>query len=290
MALASTDTPELVQETVSNILVKPLEATSKFLAAGPRIIDTAGPVRIPKLGSGKVATPFLGQNELIPDSDVDFDEIGLMPSTMKAIKTLTKFSNELARQSVISLDSALREKLVSDVANAMDDQLFSASGDGITTPKGLFAYTGTQSVAVGGDLTLDHLLDAQALSMGADANLDASKWVFTSNDFMALRKLKDGQGRYQLQPDPTQPGRFLLFGLPVIVTNRIPNTTGATPTGRGALVDFSQITVARDVAPAVTVLSETFGDYDQQAIRVVYRVDAAPVNPEAIVTFSGIKR
>lgn len=289
MSLSSVNTPELVQETVSNILVKPLEAASLFLAAGPRIIDTAGPLRIPKLGAGTAPT-FVGQNELIPDRDVDFDEISLLPSTMKAIKTLTKFSNELARQSVVSLDVALREKLVSDVAAAMDAQLFSASGDGITTPKGLFAYSGVQSIAVGGALTLDHLLDAQGLSMGANANLEASKWVVTSADFIAMRKLKDTQGRYQLQADPTQAGKFLLFGLPVIVTNRIPNTTGGTPTGRAALVDFSQITVARDVAPAVTILDQTFGDYDQQGIRVVYRVDAAPVNPEAIVVLNGITR
>lgn len=290
MSLSSVNSPELVQETVSNILIKPLEAASLFLAAGPRIIDTAGPVRIPRLGSASVPTPFIGQNELIPDGDVNFDEIGLLPSTMKAIKTLTKFSNELDRQSVVSLDVALREKLVTDVAAAMDAQLFSATGDGITTPKGLFAYTGVQTIAVGGALTLDHLLDAQGLSMGANSNLEASKWVVTSKDFISLRKLKDTQGRYQLQPDPTQAGKFLLFGLPVIVSNRVPNTTGVTPTGRAALVDFSQITVALDVAPAVTVLDQTFGDYDQQAIRVVYRVDAAPVNPEAIVTLTGITR
>lgn len=291
MALASdTNATELVQEEVIKILVKPLEAKSAFLAAGPRIIDASGPVRIPKLGSAKVATPWIDQNELIPESDVEFDEVSLLPSTMKSLKTLTKFSNELARQSVISLDVALREKLVSDVAAAMDSQLFSASGDGILTPKGLFAYTGTQSIAVGGALSLDALLDGQGLFMSANANLDSAKWVVTSADFIALRKLKDGQGRYQLQPDPTQAGKFVLFGIPVIVTDRVPNTTGATPTGRAALVDFSQITVARDVAPAVKILDQTFGDYDQQAIRVVYRMDAAPVNPEAIVTFTGITR
>ena len=152
MALDSTtNAAELTQETVVAQLVQPLSAASQFLAAGPRIIDTAGPVRIPKLGSSAVATPWIAQNELIPDSDVDFDEIQLLPSTMKSLKTLTKFSNELSRQSVIALDAAIQQKLVSDVAAAMDSQLFSASGDGVETPRGLFAYTGTQTLAVGGD-------------------------------------------------------------------------------------------------------------------------------------------
>jgi len=53
-------------------------------------------------------------------------------------------------------------------------------------------------------------------------------------------------------------------------------------------VDFSQIAVARDLAPSVTVLDQTFGDYDQQAIRVVARYDAAPLNAQAVVALSGI--
>lgn len=91
-------------------------------------------------------------------------------------------------------------------------------------------------------------------------------------------------------PDVHVAGQYRLFGVPVLITNRIPDdeTVPATPTGRAALVDFSQIVVARDVAPSVKVLDQTFGDYDQQAIRVVYRLDAKPVNPEAIVVLTGI--
>lgn len=60
----------------------------------------------------------------------------LLPSTMKSIKVLTRFSNELARQSVVALDAALEARLVRDVAATLDTQLFSDSGDGIATPKG----------------------------------------------------------------------------------------------------------------------------------------------------------
>lgn len=292
MALDSTTTaPELVAETVQNILVQPLSEESKFLAAGPRIIETAGPVRLPKLASGLTSTPFYGQNEQIAESDPDFSEVSLLPSTMKSIKTLTKFSNELARQSVVSLDTSLREALVRDVAAAMDAQLFSDSGDGITTPQGLFAYEGVQNIAVGGALTLDHLLDAQGLAMGAGVDLTKTKWVISPEEFIALRKIKAGTGsnQYALQPDATQAGAFTLFGIPVTVAGRLP-VDAVDSSANAALVDFSQIAVARDVAPAVTILAETYGDFDQQAIRVVYRVDAKPVNPEAVVTLTGITR
>ncbi len=99
MAVSTASAPELTAEQVQRILVQPLEATSQFLASGPRVPDSAGLVRIPKLG-GPVTDPgWTGENELIPERDVSFDEITLLPSTMKSVKVLTRFSNELARQS-----------------------------------------------------------------------------------------------------------------------------------------------------------------------------------------------
>src|SRR5690606_33294666 len=119
-----------------------------------------------KLGSA-TSPSWHGENELIDEVDPEFDEISLLPSTMKSIKTLTRYSNELARQSVVALDAAIKERLVKDVADAMDRQLFSASGDGISTPLGLFAYAGVQELPVDGALDLDDLLDAQGLAMAA---------------------------------------------------------------------------------------------------------------------------
>lgn len=289
-AAGSVAAPELTAEQVSTILVKPLEAQSVFLASGPRIFDTAGPLRIPKLG-GAIADPgWTGENELIPERDASFDEVGLLPSTMKSVKVITRFSNELARQSVVALDSALRDRLVTDVANKLDTQLLSASGDGITTPRGLFAYPGIQTLAVGGALDLDDLLTAWGMALSANVNMSALRWVLTPGDFVALRGIKDTTGNYIMNADPSADAVFRLFGAPVTVTARVPDTTGTTPTGRAALVDFSQIAVARDLAPSVKVLTETYADYDQQAIRVVARYDAAPLNPEAVVALTGIIR
>lgn len=288
MAVSTTSAGELTQAQVQKILVKPLEQASVFLAAGPRIFDTDGnAVRIPKLGA-PVSVSWVGENELIPEADVDFNELTLMPSTMKSLKVLTRFSNELARQSVISLDAALRDRLVTDVASKLDAQFLSASGDGITTPKGIFAQAGISTLNVAGAVTLDALHDAWALALAKNVNMTGLRWVLTPETFSKLRKLKDTTGRYQMQPDPTADGVFRLLGAPVLISSRVPNTTGGTPTGRAALIDFSQIAVARDLAPSVKVLDQTFGNYDQQAIRVVARYDMGVMNPEAVVALTGI--
>ncbi|MGI5951827.1 MAG: phage major capsid protein [Brooklawnia sp.] len=279
---ASTAThAELTAEQVQKILVQPLTDTSVFLSAGPRIFDTNGSqIRIPKMG-GATSPDWHGENEQISEVETDFDEITLLPSTMKSVKVITRFSNELARQSIVALDATLRNRLVTDVADKLDRQFLSAGGDGTTTPLGLFAYQDTQNVPVGGPLDLDVLLDAWGKALAANVNMGSLKWLLRPDDFVGLRKLKLTSGQYVLQPDPTKDGIFRLWGAPVTVTARIPE-------GKAALADFGQIAVARDLAPSVKVLTETYADYDQQAIRVVARYDAAPLNPEAIITLTGI--
>lgn len=287
MAVSTANTPELTAEQVQSILVQPLEQASVFLAAGPRIFDTDGsPVRVPKLG-GATDVSWYGENEQISDDDVDFDEVTLLPSTIKSVKTLTRFSNELARQSVVSLDAAIKDRLVKDVADKLDAAFIAGTGDTGTTPVGILNYADTQEIDTVGTIGFDALLDAWGLLLSANANTASAKWLMRPETFVALRKIKQGTGsnQYVLTPDPTQDGVFRLFGSQVIVTNRIPVDTDETS---AVLADFSQIAVARDQAPTVKILDQTFGDYDQQAIRVTARYDAQPLNPEAIVKLTGI--
>ena len=282
MALSTDTATELTYEQVQSVLVQPLEARSAFLAAGPRIFDTSAPLRIPKAPAPNPdALEWHGENEEITEHDAEFDEVRLLPSTMKSIKTLTRFSNELSRQSVVQLDAALRARLVGDVAAKLDGQLLSDQGDGVETPRGLFAYQGTQSVTAAGPLDIDTILEAQGLAMGADVDPAGLRVLVRPDDFTALRGMKDADERYMLQPDATAGSIGSVLGMGVIVSSRV-------PAGRAAVVDFSQIAVARDVAPSVKLLTETFAQYDQQALRVVSRYDAAPLNAEAVVTIDGI--
>lgn len=285
MAISTTTAKELTAEQVATILTQPLEQESVFLSAVPasNIYDTPNPLRIPKLPSSKADTlTWVGENEKIPEVDYDFDELRLLESSIKSIKTLTRFSNELGRQAVVSIDAALQQRLVADVAAKVDAQFLSASGDGITTPKGLFAQTGTQSVTVKGALTVDHVLDGQGLALAAHVNPDSMALFLSAADYLGIRKLKDADGRYLVQPDVTAGGLVSpVLGAQVLVSNRVPK-------GKAALVDMSKVVVARDVAPAVKLLDQTFGDYDQLALRVVTRMDMGLTSPEAAVIFSGI--
>lgn len=263
----------LTAEQVAHILVKPLEAASVMLASGPRIFDTTGPLRVP-IGPSVHDVSFIAEATEIPASTRVFGEYQLLPSTMKSLKTLTRYTNELARQSVVSLEMALRDRLVGDVAAKLDRQFFGATGDGVTEPKGLFvdaAAAGRLNVAgTGGKLAVSDILSAQGLALEANNNGSALRLFLNAkayNGLVAEKAVADG--RYMLQPDPTQPGVGRIFGMPVVVTNHI----GDDAAPAGVIVDMSRVIVARDLAPSVTILSERYGEFDEQAIRVVSRYD-----------------
>ena len=64
-----TQVTELTREQVATILTKPLEQASVFLAAGPTIHDTTGPLRIPSAPApaDADALEWVGESELIPE-------------------------------------------------------------------------------------------------------------------------------------------------------------------------------------------------------------------------------
>lgn len=269
--------PELLADQVSSLLVAPLEAASVVLSSGPRIFDTSGVLRIPKLASG-ATVEFVGEGGDIPDdADVDFDEVTLMPTDRKSIKTILRFTNELVRQSVIGIDAVLKARLVKDVSDALDTALL--TGDG--TSDSITGITEQADVQTGElDITdADSLLDALGLAVAAEVM--PNRWFVNGADFIALRKLKEAtdSSKYLLESDLTKDATYRLFGIPVTVTNKL-------PAGTAILADMSQVAVARDIAPSVTVLSELYAATDEVGLRVVTRYDLGLLHPEGIIVLT----
>lgn len=293
MAVSAVGYPQLTAEQVQSILVQPLVQQSVFLAAGPRIFDTNGSqVRIPKLVSSEEVS-WHGENEKITESDLDLDSIVLMPPTMKSLKVIVPLSNEIIRQSVVPLESSVRDRLVYDVAAKIDRAFLGGLGDpgtevpGTTIPQGMTQWSGVSDLPVDGAVTLDDMHDAVGTALGSYAT--PSRWFITPKVFTYIRKLKDSYGRYQLEPDPSVSNGYQLLGIPVSVTAFLPaGGTVEAPTSEIVLADMNQVAVARDLEPSVRILDQTRGDYDQTLIRVVTRYDAKALNPEGIVILSGV--
>lgn len=271
MTETTTTNPELLREQVSSLLIQPLEAASVVLAAGPRIFDTASPLRIPKLVSS-TEPEWVGESELIPEHDVDFDEVKLMPTDRKSVKTLIRFSNELLRQSVIGLDSVLKDRLVSDVARKLDTAFL--TGDGAdNSVTGIINQPGVQEATLDAS-DPDSFLDALALASAAEVS--PNRWFLSGADFTTIRKVKDGSQRYILESDITRDATHRLFGVPVTVTNKL-------DAGTAVLANMGEVAIARDTNPTVKLLDQRYAEFDEQAIRVTARYDLGLLRPEGVI-------
>lgn len=277
MSESTTTNPTLVKDQVSSLLVQPLEAASVVLASGPRIFDSSEPLKIPRLVSSTVPG-YVAEGAQIPDThDVGFDEISLMPTTRRSIKSILRFTNELARSATIGLDAVLKARLVNDVATKLDTELLTGTGaTGSIT--GIINQANVQTGAL--DVTdADSLLDGIALATAAEVT--PNRWFVSGADFIAIRKLKDTSGKYLLESDLTKDATYRLFGIPVTVTNKLPE-------GKAVLADMSQVAVVRDVNPSVTVLSERYAEYDEIGLRVVCRYDLGLLHPEGVVVLTDV--
>ncbi len=279
----------LTQTQVAALLLQPLQAASVFLAAGPRIFDTNGgnTLRIPRL-AGSTGAAWVAEAAPIPDDDVTFGEMVLLPKQMQSLKVITKVSDELLRQSIIALDAVLKARLVNDVAAALDTELIAGTATDGTKPRGLLNQPGVQTIAAGAAATFDLLYDMIGRLLTANVDATAARWLMTPGVFQVLRKTKDANGGYLMQPDVMEQGAFRLLGYPVQVTPRIPTTGTGAGTTKIVLWTPSMYAVARDIAPEVKVLTERYADTGQVGIRVQARYDAAPLYPESVVIATGV--
>lgn len=295
MPINTSDVEAVIREHLDTTLVRPLEETSKFLSLGARVIPSAAPVSIPKLVASYEVNR-VGESELIPTEETAdvFDDLKLMPSTMKSYKSIIRISNESLRSSAVALDSVLSTRLVRDFQTAIDKDGFSSTGDGVASARGVFAaHWGIPniSVAEGAEaqpLTYDVLFDAIGQLEGADAPTSGLKWLLDPATLTGLRKIKDGNGRYILDESVTSaPGGGTLLGIPVVLTKRLEPASATSK--RAMLINPSSWVVVRDTDPTIKVLTERYAEYDEIGIRITARYDWGTVEPSANVILTGIK-
>ena len=163
MALSSANSTELTAEQVQKVLVQPLAQRSVFLSmpgsrsstppgrcACPRVRRPTTPTGTARTSRSPRRTPPSTRSRSSPHDEVGQDPDPLLQRARPAVR--------------VALDAALRNRLVTDVAAKVDGQLLSATGDGVAIPRVSSRYAG-QTLAVGGALSLDHMIDADALAL-----------------------------------------------------------------------------------------------------------------------------
>lgn len=278
---------ELTAEEVLSFLIEPLTVASTFMQAGPRVFDSPSgdPVRVPRFDDvGDVS--FHAENELITEVEPDWSELVLLPTILKSLKTIHRFSSELARHAVIPIGSTIQAALVRKIAEKIDTEFLvgagTVDGNGNRGPIGIVNQAGVQTGAwdTSGATMIDIGNDAIGKLLTANiTDLSQVCWFVRPTDYTSLAKVKDGDNRPLLQPDVTRGTGFTLLGIPIFITPKL-------AAGKALLVDMNMVAVGRDLAGSVKILDQTFAEYDQLAIRVVSRMDVGLLHPQGVVVLT----
>lgn len=191
------------------------------------------------------------------------------------ITTLMNVSNEQYRQSLTA--STLSQSAQRSIVKKADNDLLNNTDSTVSTwPTGLLSTTGMSD---GGNITtsLDPLIDlvADLESVGAVPShilIDPQGWA-------ALRKLRTGDGsNLSILGAGTVDAARILLGIPVIVSNAMPQHTGL-------VIDKTAILSAIGPVRAAVSEHEKFSQ-DAVTMRVTWRIGWGLVRPERIGKFA----
>ena len=133
--------------------------------------------------------------------------------------------------------------------------------------------------------TLDELKDI--FNVKLDPSIAAMAVVVTNQDgFNYLDKLKDSDGKYVLQQDPTQATKKLLFGTYPIrrVSNKtLKSVEGKAPIYCGCLKEAITIFDREVLTIEMNTQGDSYWNKDLAGIKVRERLDIKDVDTEALI-------
>lgn len=256
------------------------------------------PYRINKLVGGAMGY-MIGEDEDITASQQSFDQMELTP---KKAAALVPISNDLIRRADAAVEQIVRNDISQTLALLLDKQML--QGDGSSKNLlGVLNTPGINEVSLGdngGTPTIDTLYDA--MYEVEKNNGQVTAWVMHPRTKHTLRKIKDSNGQYILQPPVSASEPPTLLGLPYYETTQIPiNLTVGSSNDCSYILagQWSEAVIAEwlglqmDASREATYFNGTqlvsAFSRDQSVIRAIVEVDFALRRPELFVKVTGVR-
>lgn len=280
----TTTTGAPVPTLLANEVVRRLIEGSGVLAAGPRIIRTAGgeTYTLPKITTYGTAS-IISEGSAIGESDPTMADV-----EFKAHKfsLLCQTSYEMLADAGLDFESVLGDALGAAVTQAVAPKL--ANGTGTVEPTGLmnggYATAVTGGTGVSGKPTYDNLVDVY-FDLESPYRTNAA-WIMSDATMAAVAKIKDTQGMPLLMPAMSAAAPTTLFGKPVYTDNNVDDAAVNKTciffgdVGRAYGVRFAgPLDLSRSDDFAYSAALSTF--------RVIQRLDGQPIDLQAARFYRG---
>ncbi|MGY5233838.1 phage major capsid protein [Lactiplantibacillus plantarum] len=216
------------------------------------------------IATSQQSTVLATKDELADIADVDANMFTEVPFDVKTRAGKIALSNEVVEDAEVDIVSEVKTQLQQLVDNTDNTQIMSLlTGSNFTKA----TATSIDDLKKIFNVTLDPAL--------------SKMWLVNQSGFNYLDTLKDSEGRYLLQPNPTAPSGFTLLGAPVVMISdklMANNADGTFPMIAG---DLSQA-VAVFRRNQVTAQWDKFDQFSQ-GLSVIVRNDYEVIDKTAVI-------
>lgn len=262
MNLTASDNGAVIPTSIVNKIIKKVEEICPIYQMATRY-NTGGNLTIPYYDEEEQSIKMAYANE--------FEELTSTSGKFKNIElkgflagALSKISKSLVNNSSFDIVSFVISAMAEAISRFIERELLNGTEEKIEGLSKVKRKVTAQAATV---LTTDELIDLQ--EEVPDVFQENSIWIMNKNTRKAIRKLKDNEGRYILNPDPTAKWGYTLFGKDVYTSANMPEMeAGAKTIYYG---DMTGLAVKVSEEQSIEVLREKFAT--QHAVGVVVWIE-----------------
>lgn len=210
----------VIPQTIANRIIDTVKQVAPIYALTTKF-NVKGKLQFP-VAKGSITTGYQTEFNDIASSAVNFDNVELDGYLIGA---LSKVSVSLINNAQFDIVGYVVNKIAQSIAEFLEKELIVGSTNikGITDASYEGAGVVKVETATKDVVTADDLIDTQAaLKMNVQ---DGCAWLMNQKMLTTVRKLKDGNDQYILNPDVRAGFGFELLGKPVMLSDEMPDNT-----------------------------------------------------------------
>lgn len=217
--MAKGDNGAVIPKTIANRIIDTVKQVAPIYALTTQF-NVKGKLQFP-VAKNAITTGYQTEFTDIASSAVGFDNVELDGYLIGA---LSKVSVSLINNAQFDIVSYVVNKIAQSIAEFLEKELIV----GATNIKGItnVAYEGKgvkKVTSAAAAISADDLIDTQAaIKMNAQSGC---QWLMNQTMLTYVRKLKDNNGQYILNPDVRTGFGYELLGKPVMISDEMPDNT-----------------------------------------------------------------
>lgn len=269
----------IIPVTIANRVISKVQELCPILAGATRF-SVKGKLQIPVYGKANTTHDItVGYQTEFTDITADAGKFTSVDLTGFLAGALTLIGKSVINNSDIDITSFIVAEMASKIAEFIEGELLNGTSDKAT---GALATTTNLNAGSTSAISADNLVELQTKI--PTAYQAKACWTMHPDTFTTLKKVKDGNGQYLLQPDFSQAFPYKILGKPVYLSDNMPKIESAA---KAVLYgDYSGLAVNFREAIEMQVLNEKYATMHAVGLVSWFEFDSNVMDHQRLATLT----